>query len=82
MILDLEYVKRVTKRILTLIISLVRDIFSFQNGNILYAIFDCFYYFTYDRATNKIICKKNKNTKEAKCNNSACFSIWCNSSDY
>ena len=43
MVIDIGYLKRVTKRILTLVITLIRNISRFQNGNILYAIFDCVY---------------------------------------
>ncbi len=51
MIEDVGYVKKVTKRILTLALSLIRNISCIQNGSILYAIFDCVYY-SYNGRTN------------------------------
>jgi len=41
MVIDVGYLKRVTKRIFTLAVTLIRNISCFQNGSILHAIFDC-----------------------------------------
>lgn len=49
MVIDIGYLKRVTKRLLTLLLSLVRYISRIQNGCILHAIFDCFYNITNGR---------------------------------
>lgn len=56
MVIDVGYLKRVTKRILALAITLLRYISCFQNGSILHAIFDCVRNCINGRATYKIIC--------------------------
>ena len=55
MVIDIGYLKKVTKRLLTLALSLLRNISCFQNGCILHAIFDCFYNCNNGRAFNKVI---------------------------
>ncbi len=77
MVIDIGYLKRVTKRLLTLLLSLVRNIPCFQNGSILHAIFDCVCYSNYGRTYYKMVFEKNKNTKKTKRNNYLGISV-CN----
>ena len=44
MVVDVGYWKKVAKRLITLAITIVRNISCIQNGSILHAIFDCVYY--------------------------------------
>ncbi len=78
MVKDIGYIKRVTKRILTLVLSLIRDISCIQNGSILHAIFDCVYHSPYGRTNDKGTCKKNRTCKKGKRNNCTSFSFWNN----
>lgn len=52
MVIDIGYLKKVIKRLLTLLVSIIRDIPCFQNGSVLHAIFDCIYHSTNGRANN------------------------------
>ncbi len=81
MVIDVGYLKRVTKRLLTLVLSLVRNISCFQNGCILHAIFDWIYYCNNGRAYCKMVCKKDKDTKKTKCGNCT-YSCVCNNCRY
>lgn len=75
MVIDVGYLKRVTKRILTLALTLIRSISCIQNGSILYAIFDCICHINHGRTSHKMVFQKNKDTKEAKCDNCTNISI-------
>ncbi len=64
MVIDLGYLKKVTKRIMTLVLSLIRHISSIQNGCILHAIFDCFYNSFNSRTSHKKGSQKDTDSKE------------------
>lgn len=70
MVIDIGYLKKVTKRITMFALSLVRYIPSIQNGSILYAIFDCVHNISNGRTANQIYIQKNKNAKKTKRSNS------------
>lgn len=76
MVVDVGYWKKVIKRLITLIITIARYIFSVQNGSILYAIFDCIYNIFNGGTNHKKSCKKDKVKKKDKCNNSTKFGIY------
>ena len=55
MVIDIGYLKKVTKRVLTLALTLIRNISCFQNGSILHAIFDSVYNSNNGRTCNKAL---------------------------